>query len=47
MVTLICCDPGCEEEKEVLVEDLAQLDELGCECGFGFVLAGVAEAELV
>ena len=40
-----CSD--CPEEIEVLVEDLGELDGLSCECGYGFVLESVEEAELI
>jgi hypothetical protein len=40
-----CSD--CPEEVEVLVDELDELDGLVCECGYGFVLESVEEAELV
>jgi DNA-directed RNA polymerase subunit RPC12/RpoP len=40
-----CSD--CPEEVEVLVDELHELDGLACECGYGFVLESVAEADLV
>lgn len=45
-VTRIHCS-DCPEEIEVLVENLDELDGLSCECGYGFVLESVAEAELI
>jgi len=43
LATIICSDPGCDEEREIAVERLSQLDGFSCECGHGFVLAAVAE----
>ena len=43
LVTILCSDPGCDEEREIAVERLSQLDGFSCECGHGFVLAAVAE----
>jgi len=40
-----CSD--CPEEVEVLVDELDELDGLNCECGYGFVVESIAEAELV
>ena len=43
LAKIICSDPGCEEEHEIAVKRLMQLDGYVCECGYGFVLASVAE----
>jgi hypothetical protein len=43
LATIICSDPGCDEVREVAVERLSQLDGFSCECGYGFVLAAIAE----
>ena len=40
-----CSD--CPEEVEVLVDELHELDGLSCECGYGFVLESLAEADLI
>ena len=42
-VTVICSNPDCWEEREVLVEDFEQLDEAACDCNYGFVVVRVAE----
>ncbi len=42
-VTLLCSDEDCAELREVVVDSLDELDGLGCECGYGFVLLRVAE----
>ena len=38
-----CSDPECEEDLEIVIEDLAELGGLVCECGYGFVLSSVSE----
>jgi hypothetical protein len=43
LVTILCSDPDCDEEREIAVERLSELDGFSCECGHGFVLAAVAE----
>jgi hypothetical protein len=43
LVTILCSDPGCEEERELAVDDLDDLEGFACECGHGFVIAAVAE----
>ena len=45
LVAIVCSDPGCIEEREVVVEDLAGVDEHLCDCGHGFVVVSVAEAD--
>jgi hypothetical protein len=42
---VICSDPDCCEERQLLVASLAELDGFACECGFGFVLLAVAQAQ--
>jgi hypothetical protein len=44
LASLICSDPGCYEERELLVESLEELDGVVCECGYGFVLLAVSDA---
>jgi hypothetical protein len=44
LVTVICSDPECAEEREVVVEDLDRIDDQICDCGHGFVVVSVAEA---
>jgi len=45
LATLICSD--CSEEREVVVNTLDELDGFPCECGYGFVLLRISEAEPV
>jgi hypothetical protein len=47
LARVICSDPDCYEERELLVGSLAELDGFACECGYGFVLLAVAEAQPV
>jgi len=43
LATIICSDPDCHEEIELRIESLEELEGVVCDCGFGFVLASVAE----
>jgi hypothetical protein len=43
LVTVVCSDPECIEEREILVEDLDALDATVCDCGHGFVVVAVSE----
>jgi hypothetical protein len=43
LVTVVCSDPECAEEREIAVEDLDAVDATVCECGHGFVVVTVSE----
>jgi hypothetical protein len=43
LVTVICSDPECTEEREIAVEELDAIDATVCECGHGFVVVAVSE----
>ncbi|MBA2240697.1 MAG: hypothetical protein H0W09_05570 [Solirubrobacterales bacterium] len=43
---LIGCS-SCEDELEVVVVSLEEAEQLGCECGAGYVVMAVAELEFV
>jgi len=43
---VICSGQECTEELEIVVDTLDELEQLNCECGFGFAVLSVAEAEL-
>jgi hypothetical protein len=45
LVTIVCSDPECIEEREVAVEDLDAVDGYVCECGHGFVVVSVSELD--
>jgi hypothetical protein len=47
IVHVICSGPECSEELELIAESIDELDRLNCECGYGFAVLSVAEAELV
>jgi hypothetical protein len=47
VVALICSGADCTEEREVVVESLDEAEGFPCECGHGFTLLRVSEAELV
>jgi hypothetical protein len=43
LIQIVCSDPECTEEREIAVDDLAEVDELACECSHGFVVITVSE----
>jgi hypothetical protein len=43
LVTVMCSDPQCVEEREVLVDELQAVETHVCDCGFGFVVVSVSE----
>jgi hypothetical protein len=43
LVQIVCSDPECIEEREIALEDLAEVDDLACECSHGFVVLTVSE----
>jgi hypothetical protein len=43
---MLCSDPACEEEREIVVAELAELDRVCCECGFGLVLTSISRVEI-
>lgn len=45
LVTVVCSDPECAEEREVAVPDLDAIDDDICECGHGFVVVTVSELD--
>ena len=47
LVHVICSGPECTEELELVAETIEELEHLNCECGYGFTVLSVAEAELV
>jgi len=47
MAHLICSKPDCTEELEVVIEDLAELERLNCECDYGLQVLAISEVELV
>jgi hypothetical protein len=44
---MLCSDPECAEEREVVIAELAELDRVCCECGFGLVVTSISEVEVV
>lgn len=42
-VTVVCS--ACEEENEVIVEELDDVDREVCPCGYSYVVLSVAEFE--
>ena len=45
LVTVVCSDPECAEEREIAVADLDGIDDDICECGHGFVVVAVSELD--
>jgi hypothetical protein len=45
IVQLVCSDPGCAEERELVVTDLDEADAAVCDCGCCLVLVSVANFE--
>lgn len=43
LAKIVCSDPDCDKDLEIVIEDLDELAGLVCECGFGFVLSAVSE----
>jgi hypothetical protein len=46
-VNVVCSDPGCDEEFELLVEELDEIDLAACICGHAVVTLAVATHEPV
>ncbi len=45
LVSVVCSDPECAEERELAVPDLDAIDDDVCECGHGFVVIAVSELD--
>jgi len=45
LVTVVCSDPECVEEREIAVEDLDAIEATVCDCGHGFVVVSVSELD--
>lgn len=45
IVQLVCSDPNCAEEQELLVSDLDEADAAICDCGCCLVFLSVANYE--
>ena len=44
LVRVMCSDPECTEEGEIVVADLDEVDLSVCDCGHGFLVVAVAAA---
>jgi hypothetical protein len=44
---MLCSDPQCAEEVEILVEQVDELDRAGCECGYGLVVTAISQIEVL
>jgi hypothetical protein len=45
LLTIVCSDPDCIEEREIAVEELDAIEAQVCECGHGFVIVSVSELD--
>lgn len=45
MVQLVCSDPECAEERELVVTELDEVDTAACDCGCCLVVLSVANFE--
>jgi hypothetical protein len=45
LVTVLCSDPECVEEREIVLVDLDAIDGHACDCGHGFVVVAVSEVD--
>ena len=45
IVEVVCSDPECAEEREVIVAELDEVDESVCDCGGCVVVLAVANFE--
>lgn len=45
LVTVVCSDPECAEEREIALTDLDAIDATACDCGYGFVVVTVSELD--
>jgi hypothetical protein len=43
---MVCSDPECAEEHEIVIAELAELDSACCECGFGLVVTSISQVEV-
>jgi hypothetical protein len=44
-IDVVCSDPACSEEREVVVEELDEVDRVVCDCGCCVVTLSVAAFE--
>ena len=43
LLTIVCSDPDCIEEREIAVDEIDAVDAYACECGYGFAVVAVSE----
>jgi hypothetical protein len=43
LVTVVCSDPECIEEREIAVGELDEIENHVCDCSHGFVVVTVSE----
>jgi hypothetical protein len=47
VIDVVCSDPECAEEREIVVAEIDEVDLAACECGGCFVTLTVARFEPV
>ena len=45
LLTIICSDPDCFEEREIAVDEIDAVDAYACDCGHGFVVVSGVGAQ--
>jgi hypothetical protein len=45
IVKVVCSDPGCAEEQEIIVAELDNADAAACDCGCCVITLAVASFE--
>jgi len=45
LVTVVCSDPECAEEREIVAGDLDAVEAHACQCGHGFVVVAASEVD--
>lgn len=45
LIQVSCSDPGCDDEFEVVVEDLEEVERVVCACEHGVVVLSVSHFE--
>jgi hypothetical protein len=43
---MLCSDPDCAEERELVIAELVELDDACCECGFGLLVTSISQVAL-
>jgi hypothetical protein len=44
LITVMCSDPECIEEREIAAENLDEVEVSVCDCGYSFLVVAVTTA---